>query len=551
VGESAVLLPWLAPGVASLVALTRPHRPASARTLLSDPGALLLLFRQAPIDRAPEPFQLTQLAPAALYHALHVLDQPPAGYLDPGHPAVRIVLGAADRYARVARRLAERSGWADPDCAAAAGRLVPLGWLAAAADRPDAVAACLGDSAFACQPEAVQQRHWGATAAEIARRLARRWELPTWLAAVVGYLELPAALAPSFGAEPALFTIIQAAVALTARHETDPLRLAVGSPLEESLGRLGLEPGVIASVEQEAVSENGTVPPPSGSPYDAPHLRDLLELAAENASRREVTLVPRLETEIDRLHGLLLEQRSGEAERLRAQKLTALAEFAAGAGHEINNPLAVISGQAQYLLNQDCDPNRQRSLRTVVQQAQRIHQILTELMQFARPPRPQKGVVDLCDAARAVADSLAELAAGRQVQVELSLPDEPCAAVADPKQLHTALGCLLRNAIEAAPATGWARLRVEPAGEWLRVAVEDSGPGPVAAQAEHLFDPFFSGRPAGRGRGLGLPTAWRLAREQGGDVTYEPLPHGPTRFVLSLPRATTLPLPQPPERLSA
>ena len=65
--------------------------------------------------------------------------------------------------------------------------------------------------------------------------------------------------------------------------------------------------------------------------------------------------------------------------------------------------------------------------------------------------------------------------------------------------------------------------------------VEDSGTGPAPSQREHLFDPFYSGRLAGRGRGLGLPTAWRLAREHGGDVRYESVSGGPTRFVLSLP----------------
>ena len=52
-----------------------------------------------------------------------------------------------------------------------------------------------------------------------------------------------------------------------------------------------------------------------------------------------------------------------------------------------------------------------------------------------------------------------------------------------------------------------------------------------------LFDPFYSGRTAGRGRGLGLPIAWRLAHLQGGDVRLDPpRRHEPTRFVLTLPR---------------
>jgi signal transduction histidine kinase len=65
--------------------------------------------------------------------------------------------------------------------------------------------------------------------------------------------------------------------------------------------------------------------------------------------------------------------------------------------------------------------------------------------------------------------------------------------------------------------------------------VEDSGPGPAEADLDHLFDPFYSGREAGRGRGLGLAIAWRLARVNGGDVRYAPVPGGPTRFVLELP----------------
>src|SRR5205823_10305241 len=65
--------------------------------------------------------------------------------------------------------------------------------------------------------------------------------------------------------------------------------------------------------------------------------------------------------------------------------------------------------------------------------------------------------------------------------------------ICDPRQLQTALSCLLRNAVEAALADGWARLRVEAASaDRLRLVVEDSGPGPAPVQVEHLFDPFRS-----------------------------------------------------------
>src|SRR5262249_58818530 len=92
-------------------------------------------------------------------------------------------------------------------------------------------------------------------------------------------------------------------------------------------------------------------PPAAGA--DGPRLAELLALAAENRRLRAAVGEGRLEGELDVLHRALAEQRGREEERLRTQKLQALAEFAAGAGHEINNPLAVISGQAQYLLGHE------------------------------------------------------------------------------------------------------------------------------------------------------------------------------------------------------
>jgi signal transduction histidine kinase len=450
---------------------------------------------------------------------------------------VQTVLAASRACGQLAAALAERCGRIDPDLAYSAASLANFGWLAACAVRPDAVVACLADGDHARPSEAIQQRCFGTTTAEITRRLSRRWELPAWLSAVIGYLDLPASVAPTFGGDPLLATIVQAAVVFTAQAGTNPLCITVATSVDEALARLGLNAETAAAL---AAAPAPTVES-AGNPYESLHLSDLLELAVENAERRELHFVPRLEAEVDHLHRLLLDQRAGEGERLGTQKLTSLAEFAAGAGHEINNPLAVISGQAQYLLGLENDPDRQRSLRAIVQQTQRVHQILTDLMQFARPARPQKRAVDVRDLVQDAAGSLADLAAQRQVRIDVLLPDEPCVTDGDPRQVTTAVTCLLRNAVEAAPADGWARVRVEVATtDRLRIAVEDSGPGPASGQAEHLFDPFYSGRPAGRGRGLGLPTAWRLAREQGGDVAYEPVPGGPTRFVVSLVRVPIL-----------
>jgi signal transduction histidine kinase len=239
-------------------------------------------------------------------------------------------------------------------------------------------------------------------------------------------------------------------------------------------------------------------------------------------------------------------------------KLEALAEFAAGAGHEINNPLAVISGQAQYVLKQMdwldvpseeienvgeyLDNLRTKitpSLNKIIGQTQRIHAILTELMQFARPGVPKLQTLSVQSLIQGVADSLQKLAQERKVRLVCQELGRDEMVRGDVAQVRVALNGLLRNAIEAAPLGGWAGVRYEKKdADTLELIVEDDGSGPALSMREHLFDPFFSGRSAGRGRGLGLPTAWRLARQQGGDVRFDGVLSGTTRFILTLPLAT-------------
>jgi signal transduction histidine kinase len=448
---------------------------------------------------------------------------------------VQSIYRASVQYAQTAESVARCSGRCDPENARAAGMLTPLGWIAAAAVYPRQAAEYLENPRLAAEAAVVQEKLWGLDQAAIARRLLRRWHLPRWLTLAVGHLGLPVELAQSLGADPDFFRVIQLAVSLV-QQQGGGLHLAVGTGPAENATALGL-----TAREQEGISS----PPEKIAaalwqpPQDNPFLVELLGLAVENLRLRQAPLLEQVEKDQDELQRALESQRSAEADRLQTLKLTALAEFAAGASHEINNPLAVISGQAQYLLGREMDTGRQRALQTIISQTQRIHQVLNGLMQFARPPKPQRQTVDLRPLLHEVALNMGELAAERQVQLVCPDSDPSITIYADPRQIRTALECLLRNALEAAPAGGWASLRLEAlTPQQVELVVEDSGSGPAPAQRDHLFDPFFSGRQAGRGRGLGLPTAWRLAREHGGDVFLDERTSGPTRFVLRLPRGT-------------
>jgi two-component system, NtrC family, sensor kinase len=537
-GDATAHLPWICPCAASLAALAR-----SATAWLevrNDPGAVLLLVR-----RSPQALAISSLSffpslveePAILEAALVQLEQPPCGFVDWNLASVQPIYGACRVIARLSQHIAEVTGRTAPDNAWVAGLLAPLGWLAVCATAPQLAATCLADADRRDQPVRTQQRHWGIDQAAIARRLAGRWRLPLWLAAVAGHLGLPLETALSLGADPDLFSIVQLAVGLL--QEQQPLLgLAVGSAPVELAARLGLSDAVRESLQEQARVAQELIPAlVCSTPFGVPLLRDLLSLALEHRRLRNAPLVRQLEADIDGLHRAFEDQRAGEAERLQARKLCALAEFAAGAGHEINNPLAVISGQAQYLLGHEAEPDRQRSLQTIIGQAHRIHQILLDLMQFARPTPPRKEAVNLPGLLREVTGSLSDLATERRVRLIFPDPEPTPSLSADPAHIRAALICLIRNAIEAAPADGWAGVRLEnTTPHQVDVVVEDSGPGLPLPLREHLFDPFYSGRQAGRGRGLGLSTAWRLAKVHGGDLRFINLPNGPTRFVMSLPR---------------
>lgn len=532
-------LAWICPSAASLTALARRGVVAAWEEVRTDPGAVLLI-----VSSSSECHSLPALLPAVadgravLERALHLLDRSGSNFVDWDHPRLRPLYQSALATAALAQRIADRTACCDPENAWTAGLLAPLGRMAVCVGRPSRAAA---------SPPVRSDR--------LARRLARRWGLPAWLTTVVGHLTLPADAVQVLGADLALFRVVQLAAALVAEQDAQAFLDTGGISLRTAAAALGLSAeidtltGEAHELMHQPLPLREWIPP-----QQVPMLRDLLHLAVENHQLRDDPLSRRLEDDLDAFHDFVEKRRSTDEQTLRVQKLRSLAEFAAGAGHEINNPLAVISGQSQYLLQRltnksstepiepENDPlppeTLRRSLTTIVQQAQHIHQILRGLMQFARPARPQKQSVDLVGIVHEVVASLRDFAVSRSVTVDSLAPTHSAVLIeADPIQLRTALSCLLRNALEAAPVGGWARVRVTTPdrGGSIEILVEDSGPGPDIAAREHLFDPFFSGRQAGRGCGLGLPTAWALAQQHGGDVRLVSPPGEPTRFVLSLP----------------
>lgn len=216
---------------------------------------------------------------------------------------------------------------------------------------------------------------------------------------------------------------------------------------------------------------------------------------------------------------------------LQAAKLEALAEFAAGAGHEINNPVATIAGRAQLLLAGETDPERRHALEVIGGQALRIRDMIGDAMLFGRPPQPRCEEVNLLEIAQQAVASQARLQLQQSAVVSVDIPQQ-AKLWGDRTQFLVLLSSLLRNSLEAADRPGVtvklnSRTETKADQTWIVLTVSDDGPGFSSAVREHLFDPFFSGRQAGRGLGFGLSKCWRIVQAHGGDIfAKQPDGHG-------------------------
>jgi signal transduction histidine kinase len=222
-----------------------------------------------------------------------------------------------------------------------------------------------------------------------------------------------------------------------------------------------------------------------------------------------------------------------------AQSMARLGQFAAGAAHEMNNPLAVISGRSQMLAARLAEGPDAADARAVAEAAGRLSELITSLHLLAEAPRPV--LMDTDPAALA-----AEAISSAEERVKVPGRVEVTSAVSAPASLdrqmvRTILIELVANALEAS-IDGLVKVRIESAsadnrlhGDCLRFTVEDQGPGMSSMTLQHAFDPFFSDKPAGRRTGLGLTRARRLAEALDGMITLHSEPGRGTSATLELP----------------
>ena len=225
-------------------------------------------------------------------------------------------------------------------------------------------------------------------------------------------------------------------------------------------------------------------------------------------------------------------------ELLRAERLSTIGTMSAAIGHEVNNPLGIISMYSQMLLERlDENDPRAAKLEAIAREASRMSGLVRGLLQFARRPPLAVQRVDparLIDEAVAAVRDLHERADRIEVQHEVAAG---CSAIeADPDQLGQVLRNLLMNALDATDAGGWVRIKAEADGpRHVAITVADNGQGIDPEHVTELFEPFFSTRRFGAGTGLGLAVCKDIVECHKGVISVASELNRGTTFTVRLP----------------
>ncbi len=259
-----------------------------------------------------------------------------------------------------------------------------------------------------------------------------------------------------------------------------------------------------------------------------------------------------LQGRVEELERLAAELRAARDQVARAARLASVGRLAAGLAHEVGNPLAGIVGMVDLLRGGRVpEAHSSEFLERIGREAQRIHGILRELLDFARPVEQsaEHGSAQPLEAAREALRLVSPQRKARRVRFDLCAEAAEGAGLPDPKharvpmpadRLHQVFVNLLLNAVDALDGEGhvWIHIRPEagPEGQaGLLVRVRDDGPGFPREILEEAFEPFVTSKPPGEGTGLGLAVSRHLVERHGGRIEAHNATEGGAEVRLWLP----------------
>jgi signal transduction histidine kinase len=230
---------------------------------------------------------------------------------------------------------------------------------------------------------------------------------------------------------------------------------------------------------------------------------------------------------------------------VQSEKLASLGQLAAGAAHEINNPLTAILGYSDLLTLENPSESRAYSLgQKIREQARRTKELVTNLLSFARQVPAEKQLLDLNTVLTGAVQLRNLDLREKNIRIELENRSVLPAVRGDPNQLLQVFYHLISNGVDAMESAGGGVLLIRTLRERGLVIIEFSDTGPGMKEPDKVFDPFYTTKSVGKGTGLGLSICYGVMQEHGGNILGFNRPEGGCTFRLELPAVMAV-FPQP------
>ena len=224
------------------------------------------------------------------------------------------------------------------------------------------------------------------------------------------------------------------------------------------------------------------------------------------------------------------------AQLIRTEKLAAMGTLAAGVAHEVNNPLASISSLIQMMQARDDLPeDTLDKLKLISSQIRRITQVTNDMTNFARARPAARTSADINKIVNTSLRLASFDSSFQDLTIETDLADGLDPITADADQLQQVVLNLLLNARDAMPDGGSLTIRTSQADGEIAITIADTGEGIADDAMPHIFDPFYSTKPAGKGTGLGLAVCYGIVTAHGGRIDLAPNDPTGSVFTVLLP----------------
>jgi signal transduction histidine kinase len=255
----------------------------------------------------------------------------------------------------------------------------------------------------------------------------------------------------------------------------------------------------------------------------------LIFLRTHLADADRSRLLARSEQSIENLQRL-------QTQLVQSEKLVSLGQLAAGAAHEINNPLAAILGFSDLLADDPTVPDRARATAAKIRdQARRTKTLVGNLLSFARQVPAERTLLDINTVVNnAVQLRALDLRSGT-TRVELQLESVLPGVRGDGNQLMQVFFNIISNALDAMEAANGGVLTIKTIRDRSNVVVLFSDTGPGIKEPHRVFDPFYTTKPVGKGTGLGLSICFGIIQEHAGKILCYNRQEGGAVFRVELP----------------